>query len=153
MGGVGSRVSFWTRQILVAACARGRLCALGQLVVVLSTTTRSGGWPGGGPGGGSWCIVARMRKLPLATVTSPRRVEQLAQLAVLGVLVGFDSFQWWYGLGMVLLMFYQEKPQSGPYWARGQLQQQDRQAKHNGRWRPGHPKGPCPRLGAKDVSM
>ncbi len=28
----------------------------------------------------------------MATVTSQRRVEQLAQLAVLGVLVGFDSF-------------------------------------------------------------
>jgi hypothetical protein len=54
---------------------------------------------------------------------------------------------------LLLLMFYQEKPQSCPYWARGQLQQQDRQARHNGRWRPGHPKGPCPRLGAKDVSM
>jgi hypothetical protein len=59
-------------------------------------------------------------------------------------------------------MFHQENPQSGPYWDRGQLQQQDRQARHNGRWRPGHPKGPCPRLGvhiqaanqvgAKDVS-
>ena len=54
---------------------------------------------------------------------------------------------------LLLLMFYQEKLLSGPYWARGQLQQQDRQARHNGRWRPGHPKGPCPRLGAKDVSM
>jgi hypothetical protein len=27
---------------------------------------------------------------------------------------------------LLLLMFYQEKLQSGPYWARGQLQQQDR---------------------------
>ena len=30
---------------------------------------------------------------------------------------------------------------------------QDRSARRNGRWRPGHPKGPCPRLGAKDASM
>ncbi len=58
---VGSRglVSFWTWPALVAACARGRLRAL---VLV----------PGFGAGARhSWCIVARMRKLPsrLATVT------------------------------------------------------------------------------------
>ena len=28
MGGVGSLVSFWTWPVLVAACARGRVCAL-----------------------------------------------------------------------------------------------------------------------------
>jgi hypothetical protein len=57
-GGVGSRVGFWTWPALEAACARVlRPCAL---VLV----------PGVGVGARhSWCqcIVARMRKLPLAT--------------------------------------------------------------------------------------
>ena len=57
MGGVGSRVEFWTWPALEAACARVCMCAL---VLV----------PGVGAGARhSWCIVARMRKLPLATVT------------------------------------------------------------------------------------
>ena len=138
MGGVGSRVSLWTWPALVAACARGRLCVL---VLVPGV--------GAGPAGArhSWCIVARMRKLPLATVTlvcwsqrcfallaaqpvglallnlglvellevrlddravelpadtaevgedsrqaPQRRVEQLAQPVVLGMLVGFSEF-------------------------------------------------------------
>jgi hypothetical protein len=58
VGGVGSRVVFWTWPALEAACARVRPCAL---VLV----------PGVGAGARhSWCIVARimMRKLPLATV-------------------------------------------------------------------------------------
>ena len=64
MGGVGSRVSLWTWPALVAACARGRLC-------VLVLVPGVGGQLGAGPAGArhSWCIVARMRKLPLATVT------------------------------------------------------------------------------------
>jgi hypothetical protein len=51
VGGVGSRVSFWTWPAIAAACARGRLCAA---VLV----------PGVQVGAGarhSWCIVARMR--------------------------------------------------------------------------------------------
>ena len=57
MGGVGSRVVFWTWPALEAACARVCMCAL---VLV----------PGVGAGARhSWCIVVRMRKLPLATVT------------------------------------------------------------------------------------
>ena len=41
MGGTGSLVSFWTWPALVAACARGRLCAL--------VLTSAGGWGGGSP--------------------------------------------------------------------------------------------------------
>ena len=61
MGGVGSRVSLWAWPALVAACARDRLCAL---VLVLGVGAVCGPWARH-----SWCIVARMRKLPLATVT------------------------------------------------------------------------------------
>jgi hypothetical protein len=63
VGGVGSRVVFWTWPALEAACARVCVCAP---VLV----------PGVGAGARhSWCIVARMRKLPLATVTLVCSVE------------------------------------------------------------------------------
>ena len=72
VGGVGSRVtavSLWTWPALVAACARDRLCAL-VLVLGVGPGAVCGPWARH-----SWCIVARMRKLPLATVTSARVLE------------------------------------------------------------------------------